>query len=453
MRKKTRIFLYFSVFFSLFILFSCASTSSSKASEGTKIKSLSYNSLEEEPFYVQNHELFVEKKLSNGIPVIIKKSKYQNSCAVRLVIDSVPLSDPVKKSGLENITLELMKAGTSKYSSHYISSLEYTDSTTFMSKVHADYLEYGISSQKDRLETVLEVFAQTFTKPLLSQTDFESIITAEKSRSPNILDELYGILSEKDVYYAPLYVCENSSITYKDVKDFHSSLQNASRIRIVASGNFSDEDAENLFILLERNFGPLWKGKTSYKLPKKNAAEFDGSVIYRECKKGEPSCALGYARIPEPLSDEYLRYGLLSLFLDDNLYSLVKQKYSLASDAGTGVLLSKANIGLVSIFDISSLKNAQAVKDSVNDLVNEENLQKKLDSYKRVYVSFIMSSELSADRTLDQMALGLVYRNDAKDYIKRPFKVYQITPSQITEIYETCIKNNMNWVVKSTMTK
>ncbi len=126
----------------------------------------------------------------------------------------------------------------------------------------------------------------------------------------------------------------------------------------------------------------------------------------------------------------------------------------MASDAGCGVLLSNGNLGLISIYDISLMKiNIENVMKAVEDGLSEQIIEKKLDSYKRVYVSFIMNSEFSSDKTLDQMALGLVYKNDAKDYIKRPFRVYKISAESVRKIYEECIKDKICWIINGSMTK
>ncbi len=75
MNKKFLILSYFSAIFSLLFLCGCTSTSQVSSYSGTRIKPISYSSLDEEPFYAHNHDSFVEKKLSNGIPVIIKNQK------------------------------------------------------------------------------------------------------------------------------------------------------------------------------------------------------------------------------------------------------------------------------------------------------------------------------------------------------------------------------------------
>ncbi|WP_318676878.1 M16 family metallopeptidase [Treponema sp.] len=452
MIKKNKIVLILSLLFSEVLFFNCASTNG--ISGGTRIKTQNYDSLDEEPFYSQNAETFFEKKLSNGIPVIIKKSKNQNSCAVRLVIDSVPLSDSFNKSGLEKITLELMRKGTSKYSELYISSMEYTDSTVFTTKVHQDYLEYGISSQKDRLDTVVEIFAQTFKNPLMDEAEFNEITDQLRNSASPLLTQVYKILNSQDKYFSPCYLTEQASVSYKDVLDYQKGLLNAARITIIASGNFSDEDVENLYKVLENNFSSLKKFNYRKKQPSKKLVQYGEKFTFVEKKAYQNISALGFADIPFPLGDSYISYALLSLYLDDLIYSHVKEKHSAAQDAGTGVLLSKLNIGIISIYDISSVDKATSnLNEMLENSLTEDFIEKKLDSYKRIYTSFVMNSEIKAEKTLDQMASSLVYCGDAKEYLKRPYKISKITAAQVREVFDKYLNGKICWVINNIMTK
>ena len=138
-------------FLSIFIAAACTSTNNFNL-HGTAVKSKIYSSVEEEPFFSQNCNSFFEEKLSNNIPVVIKKSKYQKNCSLALLIESDEIPDKEKKSGIEEITLELMKLGTLEYSNLYISSLEYTDLTKFTSSVHSDFfaIRHCISKRKNK---------------------------------------------------------------------------------------------------------------------------------------------------------------------------------------------------------------------------------------------------------------------------------------------------------------
>ena len=79
--------------------------------------------------------------------------------------------------------------------------------------------------------------------------------------------------------------------------------------------------------------------------------------------------------------------------------------------------------------------------------------EKKLDSYKRIYTSFVMNSEIKAEKTLDQMASSLVYCGDAKEYLKRPYKISKITAAQVREVFDKYVNGKICWVINNIMTK
>lgn len=458
MIKKNHIIVFISVILSTFILFSCVSTDKDSSSSGIKktsrIKNISYSSMEEEPFYSQNQDSFIEKKLSNGIPVIIKKSRYQSDCGLRLVIDTVPLSKPVEQSGLELITLNLMKKGTAKYSSLYISNLEYTDSTKFTVKVHPDYLEYGIISQNDSLISMIDVLAATYKFPSLDLDEFEKLSDKENCQNYFALDSVYENLLMQDLYFAPQYLSAKSRVLYKDAVQYFKELQNASRIKIIASGNFSSEDVQNLTQALEKNFSSLKSFSYKRKIPAKKDITFSNNSSVTTINSNKENYVTGLYFIPYPLSDDYLSYGILSLYLDDLISDFIRSKNLSAQDGGTGVLTSSVNIGLVSVYDADNSDYLiQNLNQFLDSSLTDEYIHKKLESYKRIYTSFVMSSELNCEKTLNQMALSLVYCQDAKAYIQRPYKISKISPGEIRNQFDSCINGKVYWFTASSMTK
>ncbi len=454
--KKTKIFSLFICFFIAIVLASCASNRQSNYGK-YKIAPKNYNSIDEEPFYVQNENSFLERKLSNGIPVIIKKSKNQNNCALRLVIKTIPLSNPIKKSGLEELTLNMMTQGTEKYSSLYISSLEYAQSTVFTVNVNPDFLEYGISSTKENLETVIPIFADTFKTPLLNQESFEKYYHHnDKTLQVTFLTQVYDILNQEDSYFSPGYLTNESEISLKEISDYHSTMLNASRISIIASGNFLDSEIDALVQSLENQFGKLQSYFFPEKKPLKQKVQEPPKLQILENIPNVPIFALGIFDLPVPLSQEYICFGILSLYLDDFLYLNLKEKNNVVLDAGIGILLSKSAKGLISIYDISTKKNVSvfdSLSDNLNSFLSLDSIEKKLDSYKRIYTSFVMSCELSSEKTLDQMSRSLIYQNDAKEYIKRPYQINKITAEEIRHFYENYIQGKICWITNNSVTK
>lgn len=458
-KKNTGTVHFFSaVFFSAAVIFSGCASSGKSAEQGTAVKLNVYNSVEEEPFFSQNCGSFSERTLSNGIPVAVKKSSRQKNCSLALVIDSSGFARTAEKSGLEEITLELMTKGTKDYSSFYISSLEYTDETHFFTSAHADFLQYGLTFPKERIRSVVPVFAGTFKTPSLSSADFQSLIqkkaeqengASEQSRL-RVLSTLYSVLNAADGSFVPPFYTEASRIEHGDVIRCHSALVNAGRIKIVASGNFDDGDIQELFSILEENFS----GIKSVPFEKKAAAEktfsvsdFEKTEFYFSGAPFAENYACAVYPVPPPLTEEYFQYALASLFFDDILYDCSRKSGGFSGDAGTGVLLGRNNVGVISLFQISSFERlSETVKESLENGCSFDAVKQKLDFYKRVYVSSVMASELSSVQTVRQMALSFVYDKSARSYIERPYRISKITPEEVHSWIDRFFQGGMLWL-------
>lgn len=449
-------FVFFIILPSFLIIFSSCATNSNAGSQarvsGTKIQAAA-QTLEQDQFYIINRDSFTERKLSNGIPVIIKKSFNQKNCVVRLVFDRTPTFSGLKNSGVEQVTLELLKAGTKTYSPLYISSLEYTDATKFSGRVHCDYLEFEMNTVREKAPDMASLLAQMLKAPLLNEEDFKEILAFKKAElqksdeGKNLLEKIYRDLNSIDSYYDIPFMTEESQIKYSDVVSCHRELVNASRIKILASGNFTDEDIAALIDSLNKNFSDIKSAKFSKKNTALKKFPMDELKKLRAASDEENrNAAIGVFTIPDIADDQYLSYGLMSLYLDDMLYSQLKEKYSCAGDAGSGIVRAKPAFGTICIYDISQKKDVKPlVKDYIVQNMQTEQINKKLEQYKRIYTSVIQSCEFSASKSVEQMTLSLVYSGDAKSYISKPFKISKLTAEDVKAAFDSTVAEGICW--------
>ena len=432
----------------------CACKSS--PAQGTKIKTDFITSLDQEPFYIQTKHSFEEKKLSNGIPLIIKTSPSQKDCTVNLVIDAEALKDPERKAGIEQITLNLIKLGSASYSSHYISSLEYTDSAYFNCAAHRDYLEFGFSAMPEGLENIIKVFGDVFKTPLMDTEEFsrlkeEALSEREKCLDDSrerLLESLYNRLKAKDSYFTDNSYSAASDISYQDVLSYQKSLLNARKIKIVASGNFKAQDVEKLYSELNAQFGSLKARDYKKRVPSIKTVDLNPSespVIVSGDGLKNQSLA-GVYHVPPVCSAEYIKYSLMSLYIDDILYSDLKEKNKYALDAGTGLITGVIPLGVLMIYDLKTQNDLISyTAELTQKAFDSDAFEKKLDSYKRIYISIVMSSELSSAKTCSQMAMSLVYSGDASDYIKRPYRIRTVTAEDVKKAFNDSIGGSILW--------
>ena len=273
---------------------------------------------------------------------------------------------------------------------------------------------------------------------------------SDKTEQIKVIQKIYEVLNGTYGCFVPCFYTENSLITYKDVVNCHARLLNAGRIKIVASGNFNDDEVQLLFKSLNENFGNL---KTSAFTKKMTAEKKIATSDFESAKFNfiEPDLKQDYLfgvySIPKPLSINYYNYALCSLFLDDMLYNYAKETNNFAEDAGTGTLTGWNNVGIISFYNVKILnKLNEGIQDFILSNLKIETIKKKLDFYKRIYISSVMSSELSSSETVRQMALSLFYSGEAKKYIERPFIIQHITAEDVERSFAEIMSAGIVWL-------
>ena len=74
-----------------------------------------------------------------------------------------------------------------------------------------------------------------------------------------------------------------------------------------------------------------------------------------------------------------------------------------------------------------------------------EYINSNLGSIKDVYTSFIMSTELSSEKTVNQMTRSFIYNSDATNYIRFPFYINRATCDQVKMAIDNSIKKGIAW--------
>lgn len=433
-KKIIKNFIFISSFFSFLILF--FSCKSSNHNDFDYVKLSSYKA---EPYFQFNSDNFFERKLSNGIPIIIKKSKYQKDAALSIVISSDNTVNNISKSGIEKVTFELIKKASKTYSENYLSSMEFASSSRIKYKIHNDFYEYFLVSQKKDFFDSVPVLTDTFLHPLLNLLDFENILTAEKNENSTMsnnytsLENLYSFLNKQDSYFSYPFFNEFSNFNLKNIVNFHKSLVNSNRIAIFCSGNFTDLEITELYKIIDDSLGKITQKKFEKKVAVKTKIDFSKFYSLESEQKNKSNFLIPF-NIPVYGSKEFFTYGLLSIMLDDLLLEFVKDNHDIIEDAGLGIIRGKINIGLISVINGQKAQLSSEIKDYILASLTDEYILKEMEKYKRIYNSVFISSEKSAEKIINNMALSYIYNNDSKDFIKYPFYIRSIELDDIKKI-------------------
>lgn len=437
----------------LILLSGCASTNQTKIN-------LEVNSLEEEPYYIKNSQTFTQFTLKNGIPVCIKKVPSARTTSLRIVFLAQPLKSPETSGGIAEVCFLQMLYGNSKYSQDEIYTFEYTQQTDFYYKLHRDYYEYGVTTTKDRILKMADVLSSTMLNPRMETKDFLEVYDdCRRFHNNSILTSRMQVLSKinkdlfvKDKYFMPLNYTAETKFSASDVKNFQQNLLNASRIKILATGNFSDKDIEDLkkkitddySVLKAKGYTKLDPALTQEQYSKALESLNKENIISRS--QEQKNCALGIYPVPAFDSPDYEAYAVLSLMADDVLYSGLKDHSQSVSSCGTGLFTGLLNTGVISLTDVSETRAVVTkAQNLLKGTLTAEYIQSKLDYYKNVCIGLLSSQDAVSQAVCDKMTVSQVYFNDPAKYIERSFKVRKLTAQQVIDVYNRTIGKNIVW--------
>lgn len=406
-------------------------------------------------FYEENAGLFVEFSLSNGIPVALKNIPSEKNIELRVLFEGGASACPRGKSGLDLLTFELLSQNPA------VKALSSHGKYFCVNICSNDFSTYGFSAAASDFEEAFAAFAESLLQPNFSHEDYldkeSDAENAAFDRSENprfaLLDEIAENLLRSHPYYDGIFYKSTSRVSEYDIEENLKALLDASRIRIIAAGNFSAlkdgekksrspqeesfaKNAARINEMLEEFFGEIPTGEFSApQIPAINFAnkkdikkefEFAGNYYYAAlCQKS-----------PARGEEDYEAFALATLIADHILRREIVQK-NLATSCGTAVLNGKQSIALIIATGINEGRDIkEIISTALEKKLDAEELTPLLRAFKNLYASKIYASEKNCYATLEQIASSIFYEESASAYLKRIEKIEKISAEEVRAAYE-----------------
>lgn len=411
-------------------------------------------------FYEENVSFFKESALANGIPVIVKNIPTEKNIDLRLIFSGGASSCPKGKSGLDQLTFDVISQSNPKIKGLLARGL-YFD----ISSCKADYSSLGFSSLAEDFDECLEVFASSLLAPEYSHDDYIRLESAAAAgamaRSENPRFELLDAVKNK-IYAASPYLDgefykPSSRVSEYDIEKNLAALLNASRITIVAAGNFSyrtreqksarrqkksdmqlfEERSLKLLQKLEELFGGIEaKPWTAPNVPEIQAKSGSSERLHSEFAGGD-FYAARCLPCPDRGAEDYVAFALSTIALDAVLSRELTEKQKAAVYCGTAVLNAKKSAALIIAAGKNDAKNfADSLSAALAMFPQEYEMSKNLEMYKNIYIGRVMGASQNAAATIEQIASSLCYEGDPKAYLTRPQKIRAATSQDVTAAFE-----------------
>ncbi|MGI5058195.1 M16 family metallopeptidase [Treponema pectinovorum] len=454
--KKNKIFnLIFAFALFLFFAFDFSSCASSQNIEkSSRNRRQANNRVEVKDFVTLN--------LSNGIPVIFKKTPPSQIFTLRFIFEGGTPLVPKEKSGLEDLTLDLMFHGGKNYSYDDIQKMQYDMSFSLTSSAGRDYSVAGIQCLKKDLDSVISIFVDGILTPSFAQSDFQNLIVNSRQRLASTIADPSGQLGlelEKAAFARTSYSSSVSltkesidKINLEDIKAHHKKLLDCQRIKIVVVSDFNETEQKNFIQKLSLYFSSIKKGEYKEPLIQKIAVSGD-DLYFKNENAGTSGYALAYFACPNRYEKDYIPFALCLMYLDDILFAEVREKAGAVYSVGSGVLTSKSMLAVISAYKVSDNKNIKSlINEAIKKFPDENHIEEKLEQYKNKYLTTLFSSSKNSRGLASNVITSLEYSGKADSYLNRPEQVKSVTAKDIELAYKKYIfqgeskSNKMRWI-------
>ncbi len=409
-------------------------------------------------FYAANAKTFTVKTLSNGVKVVMKKNENNRVYDLKLVVDGGSAAVPADKAGVEALGLSLMARGSAKYSYDDIQSIMYEKSASMGGAPGYDYAAFDLVCIDKYFAELSDLFADAVMAPVFDAEEFENAkndaLQASEERFGD--PENYGIyvgsqrLFEGHPYASdPAGTMESlQGLTLDDVKAWHAGILDASRISVVAVGNF-DQDA--LVAKLEATIGKI--GKNGWKKPAVPQLAVKAGFAKEVHEASEDIAYVqGYYAIPDRDDPDYQAFGLACDMFDDILFGIVREKHGACYSIQAAFRTARTSYGFIRVYKTSTPKEIKSYLDEAVGLMRDGKLivmkdpatgdavyatiDERLAAYKNKYINTVYSQQRTSAEMCGSIARSMTYFGDYAEYLRVVEKVRAVKAADVAAAFK-----------------
>ena len=354
-----------------------------------------------------------EFTLKNGLKVMLIERNELPLVSLSLMFRTGSEQNPKGKAGLASMVAAMLDEGTKTRASLVISDEIENLGMDYYANTDYDYTELGMGSVKETFDASLALFGDILQNPIFDDKEFARVkeerltgLKTQKDRpaimnNNTLIDVLYG---PTHPYGQPEGGTEASitSITKKDLQDFHKKNFVPSNAVLVLVGNINEADAKSK---LEAQFA-TWKGAAPKLTKTTTTAAKPGAKVYFIEKENAPQSAMRVALVGiERANADYFPAQVMNAILggifSSRLNLNLREKHAWTYGARSGFTYRKAAGPFSASADVQSDHAIESIDETLSELT-------------RISAAEVTDEELSlAKSALAQTFIGAFESNAA----------------------------------------
>jgi zinc protease len=408
--------------------------------------------------------------LSNGLPVIVKKSSANRVQHISLVIRGGSAAASAGKAGVEALALKVMARGSGKRSYEEIETLLDETSSGLGSSSSFDYSAYSLTTLDKYFERLFPVWVDTLVDPSFKESDFEQELSEARLALESKEQDPWaktGLVANRILFAGHPYAASPdgtaeslASVTLGDLKAWYAARLRADALFVVAVGDF---DPVGLRAKLEAGLGRL----PSAGAPLPAVAPLGRTGAWSLDKVEFPqSRGMGYLRgdfvAPSYSDPDYMGLSIGMRMLTDLLFNVVRDKYGAVYSANAYIRGFRANYGSLALF---KTKNPGAAKAHIDEAVaviasgkavaldpksskdGYAPIADVLEAEKARFVNELYESQATNAAIAGRIAESVIATGDYRSYLLDVDRIRAVTPEQVKAALDKyLLKGSIAWV-------
>ncbi|HON12659.1 MAG TPA: pitrilysin family protein [Treponema sp.] len=446
---------------------SCASAPFPLAPDSEAFKGNTLTAFEKE-----NLNNFTTFTLSNGIPVILKRSNASQVFTLTLVLRGGSLLASPQTAGYEQVALQTMTRGSKNYTYEDIQTLLDETSSALAASSTFEYATFSITGLQKYQKTLLSLWADCLINPSFKEQDFAQVLSdaqlALQSKEQDPWTKTAVVMNQEFFGQHPYgNVPEGTmeslgAMKLQDATNWYAQQFSANRIFIVAVGAV---DPQELRKGLESSVAKIPDKKVT--LPKEAPGFSVSSRLVRQ--EFPASRGLAYLRgdfpAPAPADPDYMALNVGLKMVSDLFFNVVRDKYGATYSPAAYIRAFPVNYGSLVMFKTkvpdkikSYIDEALADfgrgycvaidADTAEDPSARVPISEALPTYKALFVNEYYQSQETIGQQANTIISSVINTGDYRTYLKDMTKIENLSAEQIQQAVSTYVlKGPITWVV------
>ncbi|NLM01671.1 MAG: insulinase family protein [Treponema sp.] len=384
-------------------------------------------------------------KLKNGIPFYLKKNTTNSIQNLRIFVLGGAVNTDSNITGIEDALFKIMSKGSKKFSKEKIEKILHDKSASISGYGRSDFATLQMNCLTHHFNDVFEIFSDCFLNPRFSKSEFKILLDDYKfdltrsSENPKLLlEKIVANNIYKNHPYANTSTPNDFSInniTIEEMKNHHKKILNASRIFIVAVGNF---ETEKILSLLNHKFGNILNYDfKSIEIPK---LIIEKNNILEKCEASNGTAFKQFIfNFPSMHDTDYHAACLAATMYDETLFNIVREKNGTCYSVGNSYKGSKVLYGLLYGININNLTNFdKSILEAQNvfKTMSVEEIEKRLPGFKNSYTTSEYKLTETNSGVASQIATSILFFDDAFALEKFAQKRNAVTAQEIQAAFK-----------------